>query len=294
MSISKRAQTGIWIGVGFLTALLVSAGIAAAASHDGGPPSRPIPAVGPPVNYGGELSKQGEGLPWTEAISQVLSQPGMDSVKVVQVVPAPNWTNTDTPWLVLDESGQSVSGADEIRLTWLGALAQGAIAELHHTTEVSTNEVVGGATINVNLPDRTVPLDGGRGYVSTGQTFAAQGLSDDEIVRSVQQVLESYGLKALDIKVLHPLAPAILVRASIDDTVEPKWTVDELRDAIAGTPKTFEGVYLEIDDPKGNPLLASGTSYRTGLGGYWFSPGQDQRFGALHGGVPSTEGTATP
>jgi hypothetical protein len=69
----------------------------------------------------------------------------------------------------------------------------------------------------------------------------------------------------------------------VPDGATIDWTIDELRDAVAGRPTEVEGVLIELDDPGGQPLLQSGASYRDGLGGLWFAPGQDDRFGAQHG-----------
>jgi len=53
-----------------------------------------------------------------------------------------------------------------------------------------------------------------------------------------------------------------------------------------GKSPVVEGLLIELDDSHGQPLLQSGVAYRTGEGGLWFAPGQDARFGAVHGGTP--------
>jgi hypothetical protein len=64
------------------------------------------------------------------------------------------------------------------------------------------------------------------------------------------------------------------------------WTIDELRTDLVGESPDVEGVFIELGDSHGQPLLQSGVAYRTGEGGLWFAPGQDARFGAVHGGTP--------
>jgi hypothetical protein len=55
---------------------------------------------------------------------------------------------------------------------------------------------------------------------------------------------------------------------------------------LVGKSPDVEGILIELYDPDGQPLLQSGVAYRTGSGGLWFAPGQDERFGAIHGGMP--------
>lgn len=73
-----------------------------------------------------------------------------------------------------------------------------------------------------------------------------------------------------------PLAPS----ASGRERISPSCA------ALVGATPDVEGVLIQLDNPAGKPLLISGVAYRTGEGGLWFAPGQDERFGALHGGTP--------
>src|SRR6266568_3577748 len=60
-------------------------------------------------------------------------------------------------------------------------------------------------------------------------------------------------------------------------------SLDQLRTALVGASPDVEGVLIELDNSAGQPLLLAGVAYRTGEGGLWFAPGQDVRFGAVHG-----------
>lgn len=72
----------------------------------------------------------------------------------------------------------------------------------------------------------------------------------------------------------------------VPDGAGTDWTIDRLQTELVGESPDVEGVFLELDDSQGQPLLQSGVAYRTGEGGLWFGPGQDARFGAVHGGTP--------
>jgi hypothetical protein len=272
-----------------VAAVVLLAGLAVAGSHDShrpaDPPS-PLEATGKPMNVGGPIVQPGVGLPLDEAIGQVLARPGMAPMTKISVVHAPvSGADANLPWLTIDVTTDSPSKSGQLETTWLAALAEGAIAELHHTDETATNQVIGGDTINAVLPNTTVArLDGGEGYVATGQTFSASDLTDDQIIRSASATLQQFHLKPVDIHVLRPLAPALYVVVQLPNaTGDPGWTLDELRHALTGTPVAYEGTYIEIQSPNGDPLIAGGTAYRAGLGGLWFAHGQDDRFGASHG-----------
>ncbi len=283
---STTSGRGTWrlIGVGVVTGGLVAIALSASGSNSA-PPSPPFPASGDPMNYGGTVDVRGEGLSPNEAISSVLAAKGMEAVTDAEVVPAPADAKTNVPWLNVGVNTESLEGPNTVKTTWLAEIAQGAIAELMHTDEVSTNEVIGGSTIQAATARGEVPLDGGTGYVATGETFSSTD-SDSDIIQNVTKVLQDFQLQPMDVEVLHPLGVAISVRARIGDKTDPKWTIDELRDALTDTPRAYEGIYLEVDSADGDPLLASGVPYRTGVGGLWFAPGQDERFGAVYAHAP--------
>jgi hypothetical protein len=97
-------------------------------------------------------------------------------------------------------------------------------------------------------------------------------------------------LNVVSVDVLHPLGPAVAVVVELSRDTKVTWTIDELREAISGDPRAYEGVYVEIRSEAGEPLLKAGVAYRTGLGGLWFAEGQDDVFGATHGGSPVLQG----
>lgn len=241
---------------------------------------------GAPMNYGGPLATQGAGLSWPEATSRVLGAAGMGSVVDATLGDAPRSMRSDQPWMTLHVRAnptEALQGPGEVHVTWIASLAQGAIAELHRTEQASIGDVLSGSQISVDVDDHSVQLDVGQGYVALGQTFSATQFSDDAITEHVTDALAKFGLQASEIRILRPLGAAVFVRVEVADDVHPSWTVDQLCDAINGTPRAYEGVYLQVEAPDGSPLLARAVAYRTGLGGTWFAPGQNERFGAVTG-----------
>ncbi|MCW2791710.1 MAG: hypothetical protein JWO76_808 [Nocardioides sp.] len=246
----------------------------------------PAPGAGPTAEttsdatrYSDAVAPQGEGMEPEEAISRVLRILGSDIVTAMEPVGAAGST-----WLTVYEKGDPTLPGSEVRLTWLAALAQGAVADLVRTDQVATNQVVRGSSVIVTSPSgRTRTLDGGVGYVAAGQVFDGQVDSRDDrtIVDDVDETLRSHGLSPVSVQVLHPLGPAVSVVATLSEGTEVNWTIDDLREAISGDPKAFEGLLIEIDSPSGAPLLVTGVAYRTGLGGTWFAEGQDVVFGVV-------------
>ena len=139
--------------------------------------------------------------------------------------------------------------------------------------------------MHVSLPGGEVEeIDAGAGFVSTRQEFATG--TDAEILEGVRDALGSLGLSG-SVSVLHPLGPAPSVKVVVPGSESVNWTIDDLRQKVEDEIGVPEAILLELTDSTGAPLLVSGVNYRTGEGALWFEDGQDERFGALHGGGPS-------
>lgn len=123
----------------------------------------------------------------------------------------------------------------------------------------------------------------------TAVTEVFESPPDDVLRNRVKRVADEFGLKVSSVQLLHPLETAISVAFTVDgpvgDRVEQEWSIDALRSSLVGTLPDVEGVLIQLNDPTGVPLVISGAAFRTGLGGLWFAPGQDVRFGADHGGL---------
>ena len=130
----------------------------------------------------------------------------------------------------------------------------------------------------------------GHGAVAGGQVFDSP--SDSAITAHVCAVAGSYGLSVKSLRILHPLDSAIEVSMIVPDGLTPAWTISGLSDALEGSPRQVEGIYVQLDSPGGQKLLATSGAYRMGSGGLWFAPGQDVRFGANHDVPPTVQPTS--
>lgn len=160
---------------------------------------------------------------------------------------------------------------------WEALVAEGAIADRIAGDAQALQDVVGNLDVTLTFPDGTSDdIGGGAGYVRSGEVFGAQtsGDSDPEIEHDVEKVLASYGLQSDQLRVLHPLGPAVWVVASTNDPTQIQGRFDEIQNALLGTAPNiaYEGLYLEIDNLKGDPLIRSGTAFRNGGGVSWTSP----------------------
>jgi hypothetical protein len=277
---------------------LVVGGVAVATAIDSEPTPLMTQIEGAPLSYADTITHRRAALSVQDASSRVLK--GLDPKVVLEahlVAGRPTSLDPDVPWLEVRLAGESVSDASEVLLSWYGSLAQGAITELMHSDEVSAAEIIGGSEFVVELPaGDPVTLDGGVGFVATGQVFAAEksSSSDEDIAIAVRETLAKHGLLVDQVKVYRPLGPAVYVRATLPDGVKGVGSFDDLLEAISGVPKAYEGIYLESDDVRGIPRVAGGTAYRTGLSGLWFAPGQDEVFDVAHGGRITMTPEVTP
>ena len=267
-----------------VAALLATGGVAAAVAGGSSPEDQlgiTNAHSGKPVTYADTVTKPADSqapdaatrIQTADAATQVVN--GLGALHRVQKITA---AGSDVS-VALDQND------DDVPSVWAAGLAVGAFAERTHTSQVTANEAVTKATaVGPNKNGVTTTTALGVGAVSLGQRFGSP--SDATLSQRVNDVADQFGLKVAAVEVLHPLESALKVTFVIPTADAPGWTVDKLRTALVGDSPIVEGVLIEIDAANGDPLLRSGVAYRTGEGGLWFAPGQDERFGALHGGVP--------
>ena len=141
-------------------------------------------------------------------------------------------------------------------------------------------------------PDSGGPVElltSGTGIIQSGQVFRAEADSDrDEAIASrTKEVLARFALKVDNIRVLHPLGPALFVQATITDPTEIAGGFEGLLNAINGSPYQYEGLYVELRDSSGNVVVRGSAAYRIGHGRLWFADGADAALGIGHGVVAS-------
>jgi hypothetical protein len=237
-----------------------------------------------PGSYAGHAQEAGPGLSSDVAAGMALKGLRGAGVASIEVVPAMTSAKAGLPVVrvVLDED------VDGVEARWLGSLAEGAVADEMRSTQATTSDVVSsgevvtaGSAASGSDQSGVIPL--GMGSVAAGQVFASPG--DDDLEGHVADVAEDYGLTVEAVQVLHPLDTAVAVTFVVPDDASVSWTMDELRQAIEGSPHRLEGDLIRLESADGAPLVISSSAYRTGAGSLWFAPGADERFGAGHGGV---------
>jgi hypothetical protein len=266
---ARLAPAAVAAGVAVVAAL---AGCLATFNNDHG---------GDPVTYAGGQSTQLSSLSADASESNVAARVMTDLSGEPQLV---GLTTKVTP------SGLEVvvtlaRNDDGVPDVWLADLAVGAVAERAHSKEAVANDIISTAiAIGPDKGGNPITTSLGIGAVGLGQVFGSP--SDSALTAHVADVAESHGLAVADLRILHPLESALSVTFVVPDGASIDWTLDDLRTDLVGAPPEVEGVFIELRDSHGQPLLQSGVAYRTGEGGLWFAPGQDSRFGAVHGGAP--------
>jgi hypothetical protein len=260
-----------------LAAVILTAGIAVAAALAGSTAMSNNDHTGDPVTYAGGQSTPLASLSGNAVTSDVAAQVMKDLSGERQLVGV---TTTSTP------SGLQVAvtltrNDDGVPDVWLADIAVGAVAERAHTDQAVASDLVSSATaVGPGKGGDTVTTYLGIGAVRLGQVFGSP--TDSALTAHVADVAERHGLTVADLQILHPLESALSVTFVVPDGAK----IEALRTDLVGDSPDVEGAYIELDDAHGQPLLQSGVAYRTGEGGLWFAPGQDARFGAVHGGTP--------
>lgn len=277
---SRRRRFVIVIGVS-ATMLAGGVGFASILNQGNQSPQLPQP-TGAPGDYSSGHLGAGRGLTSAQAVAQVLAGLAGTPVQTITVGSPPSTsgiTGTGAPWLTVGVAGVN---PESVESNWLGALAQGAVADLMRSDAPTTQAVIGGGeVVGFNNSGHQVSTVLGTGFVVGGQQFASP--SDDVLRAHVYDVASKFGLEVRTLTIVHPLNSAISVSFTVPDSATVSWTIDEFRAALEGSPKTLEGSFIQLYSTSGEWLLSAGVAYRTGLGGLSFAPGQDGRFGAAHG-----------
>lgn len=224
-----------------------------------------------------------EGAP-SVALKDVLSRStAMTDVLAAGIGQAPVDVGIASPWLYVTVRVNSSRASEKMFAQWEAELLLGAVAEASAGTS-SLADSIAGLQVEFRLPDGSAELAPPRvlGNMASGQKFVSPG-DDASNVKSAEGVLQSFGLTAIDAEILHPLEKALVVTASIPSPEALKGRLRELETALSGTPFAYEGMYLEIRLPTGEPIAKLASSYRTGAGTQWIEDGlEDVLGGTVH------------
>jgi hypothetical protein len=269
-----------------LAASILVVGVALTPSLAGCTPTVHNGHTGDPVTYAGAVATPASSVPGDVDESDVTADVMQDLSDDPQLA---GITTTRTP-AGLKVVVTLTRNDERVPDVWLADLAVGAVAERSRTNERVANDLVSTAiAVGPDAQGNPVTTSLGIGAVQLGQVFGSP--SDSVLAAHVVDVAKNHGLMIADLRILHPLESALSVTFVVPDGARIDWTIDQLRAELAGAPPDLEGVFIELRDSKGQPLLQSGAAYRTGEGGLWFAPGQDSRFGAVHSGTPLNVGS---
>lgn len=174
-----------------------------------------------------------------------------------------------------------VASNDEraIEALWHVDLTVGALADaLAQTGQLG----IAGATVDGHLPDNTtVPLSGGIGDVTAGQSFSDAG--DQTIKADLTQALKQANLTPVSIDIVRVDQPAPAVVAEAADPRTAAAAVAQTTASLFGKdPPNYEGYYLEVRDTKGNPVFIRSAAFRSGVSAAWASPSVADVFPLSH------------
>ncbi|MFL6156507.1 MAG: hypothetical protein ACJ72D_10465, partial [Marmoricola sp.] len=123
---------------------------------------------GVPVSYSDAVAP-GSGLSGTEAAAAVEKSLASTEVQSVSVIPAPQRSVAEEPWVRVSLDSRL---GDDPETIWLGALVEGAVADLMRTGQTTTNRLISGGEVLLEDKDGTpTTVDLGAGSVLGGQVF---------------------------------------------------------------------------------------------------------------------------
>jgi hypothetical protein len=220
--------------------------------------------------------------PAHQALEQILSGVDPDTFVSAGIGSAPSPDDWQGNWFYATVKADAIKDAADLPALWEADLVQGALAEDLDEDQPNLANVIVGSSFSVQLPDGSIkPADGGAGDVAAGQSFS--NAPDDQIIAAAKSTLASYGLQPHEVRVLHPLGPALYVVATVADLKKIQGQLELLRHDLIGKPALYEGLYLELRDSAGESLARYAIALRSGTGRLWIRPGLDVDLGTAHG-----------
>lgn len=160
-----------------------------------------------------------------------------------------------------------------VKPLWETDLLVGAVAELAGKSQQQDHNI-GYIRVSARLPDGTVARDlaGGIGPLARRQQFRGSKDSDATIRHSVERVASAFGLAVDTVTVFRAVgaAPAVVLTAPHPAAVAAQF--HRLEDALFGSPRRYEGYYLEIRRENGKAYIWRSFSSLTGTGRLWLDP----------------------
>lgn len=153
----------------------------------------------------------------------------------------------------------------------------GAVADKAAASSLGEIGSVMGTAVKPN-GERT-PLGGGLGFVVHDQRFHDP---PSRLAQTVAIGASSLGLRDSKLDSVRALQDAVMITARTDTPRRMALHLihdGDLLRTLLGSPQTdYEGVYFELDGPKGRPVFIVMSASRAGSGGGWIRPGLGVEF----------------
>lgn len=155
-----------------------------------------------------------------------------------------------------------------IQFMFQAELVEGAVAE-RIATDGRLLDSIRGIVLTGKRPDGSlIDLDvAGVGNIPSGQHFT--GGTDAALIAQTQATLIDLGLTSVQVRVLHPLGPALLVVATASNDLLTNGKLSGLNAALNPEHPCCDGYYLELRTPDGKVAARLANSRRSGSGTFW-------------------------
>jgi hypothetical protein len=199
-----------------------------------------------------------------DALAQTLD--GLSgAIRSASLGPGPSGgPDKDGFWVHVQVVADAPAPVEGMEGDWEAALLAGAVAD-RTAGDGQRGSVIKGLIVDHVAPDGTI--DSGweptaNKDFAAGQRFQASG--DDQHIRQVvTNTLSRYNMLPVSIEVLHPLNAALKVVATIATPEAMNGRLSQLESELTGTPTQYEGVYLEVRLPDGNPIAVLSAAFRS-------------------------------
>lgn len=222
------------------------------------PRTAPVPPLGPPADV---------------AIRALIARlPLVDDPQLSEVT----LPELSGKLLSYDLRVESFEGPDITEAMWQGAILTGIVADRLAASGAQLGDVQ--ATL-VSPHGERQPVGGAIGNMVRDQAF---DIPAAEELDQIADRLESAGMTPARVATVGGLQPAVVIRAVTRNASEAaqRYSEDQigtLQGLLARDPRSLEGIYLEIEDVHGDPVVISALASRVGGAMIWVRPDLDKR-----------------
>lgn len=212
-----------------------------------------------------------------EILASLVARSGASKIVEARIGKPPSWAEEagappEAAWAYFTVAVPKL-GPEANRAIWeadlVGAAAREAIPAAGGPEVLSSS-------LTLRLPSgETFPGIGGFGNVTRGQVFST--LDPASAQANVRAGAATQGLAVRRLEVLVPVhaAPAVVVTSGNPEAFVAN--MGRIMEAVFGPPGTYEGLYLEVRDPQGEPFFMQVSSFRSGTGRRWIRRDLDPR-----------------